>query len=346
MEQKHSKIFSIIIPVQNGAKTIERLLGSLIIQKGRIHEVLICNDHSSDDTVKIVEQYNGILPITVLNVPDEIGNSPGNARQTGLDYASGEWIVFADADDIMTFNALGFYDYTINQNPGINMIVATFDEVCFDPFRTISHINNPFAWVHAKAFNAAYVKKNNLRFNRTLYTHEDKYFTFLNLFTMRANGDQEPVISDITTYYWCRSSESIVSSNDGRYPMISCIESMDALIEPIVKISNDKGLNRDKIIDLFQQDLFCSILDIYNKIQCSRAVFGQEELDQYGIEYQAKERIKKIKELTGWTNEWVIKYCKKHPDLYEAAKNDSIRTMSKFVPDQSLSEFLKQMEEE
>ena len=346
MTRNDSVSFSIIIPVQNGEKTIERLLGSLIIQKSRILEVLICNDHSTDRTVEITNQYKDVLPITVLNVPDELGNSPGNARQVGLDYASGEWIVFADADDILTFNALGFYDSVIKENPMTKMVVAAFDEVAFDPFRLIDHISRPFAWVHAKAFNAAYIKKHNLRFSQTLYTHEDKYFTFLNVLTLRANQDPEPYVSDTTTYYWCRSPESIVSRDDGKYPIMSAVESMDAIIEPILKIKEEKGLTKSKVVDLFEYELFSTILDIYHKIQCGRDVWGQEEIERFDIEAQAMNRIRKIQSITGWTNQWLIENCRRHPDLYNASRKDSVRTMREFVPEQSFSEFLERMEEE
>lgn len=345
MKRKDSVSFSIIIPVQNGEKTIERLLGSLIIQKQRILEVLICNDHSTDRTVEIVNQYKGVLPITVLNVPDELGNSPGNARQVGLDYASGEWIVFADSDDILTFNALGFYDSVIKTNPNSHLIVAAFDEVNFDPFYTIEHLYAPFAWVHAKAFNAAFIKKNNLRFHSTLFTHEDKYFTFLNVFSLKVLYDEEPLVFDTTTYYWCRSEGTIVSRDKGKYSLISMDESMDAMIESCEAVSIEHSLSTDAICKKFGTDLLSAIIDAYFKIQCSEFYWGKKELDERDTVKKVQKRIGKIKRLTGWNTDDIVRQCTEDPKMFECGKRDSIRTMGEFIPRQSFYEFLNEQEE-
>ena len=104
-----NKIFSIIIPAYNSESCIERLIGSLIIQKEFIHEVLVCNDRSTDKTVSIVKRYEEALPIKIITTPTNMSRSPGNARQCGLDAATGKWVVFADADDLLTFTALSYY---------------------------------------------------------------------------------------------------------------------------------------------------------------------------------------------------------------------------------------------
>lgn len=342
---KASTLFSIIIPVQNGEKTIERLFGSLIIQKSRILEVLVCNDHSTDKTVEIANRYKSVLPITVLNVPDEVGNNPGHARQVGLDYASGEWIVFVDADDILTFNALGFYDSAIKSNPESHLIIAAFDEVNFDPFYTIEHLYAPFAWVHAKAFNSAFIKKNDIRFHPTLFTHEDKYFTFLNVFEMKALYNEEPLIFDTTTYCWCRSEGTIVSRDKGKYSLISMVESMDAMIESCELVANKYLLSKESICEQFSTELLSSIIDAYFKIQCCEFYWGKKELDARDTVRKIQTRVGKIKRLTGWNNEDIIKQCTKDPKLFESGKRDSIRTMGEFIPRQTFYEFLNEQGE-
>lgn len=340
MVNNSSAIFSIIIPVMNGGGTLERLFGSLIMQRNRIREVLVCNDHSTDNTVEVAERYKGILPVTVLNVPDELGYSPGNARQIGLDYASGEWAVFADADDLLTFNALGFYDCVIKGNGDVNMIVAAFDEVNFDPLYLIDHHNLPLAWVHAKAFRMNYVKKNNLRFSKKLYTHEDKYFTNLNLFMMRANGEPEPFVSDTTTYYWCRGANTIVSKNDGKYPMTSLAESSDAVIEPIAFIAKQCGMSDADIKKMFGTELKCTIFDMYHKVQCSIFKWGFEELEKYDVVDQVKTRVNRIMSLAGMTADEIIAEVADHPETFNDMKQDSIRTIGDFAPRQTIYDFL------
>ena len=61
---------SVIIPAYNGAKTIEKVLESIFSQKydGNI-EVIVVNDHSTDNTLEVVKQYD----VTVVNNEVNIG---------------------------------------------------------------------------------------------------------------------------------------------------------------------------------------------------------------------------------------------------------------------------------
>ena len=258
-------LFSIIIPVQNGEKTIERLIGSLISQKELIHEVLVCNDQSTDKTVEIVNLYKEILPITVLDVPEEIGNNPGRARQYGLDHATGDWIVFADADDTLSVNAIWYYSKVIKDKPNAKMICAALDEIRAEDYQLLEHLQKPYAWVHAKAFKMEYIRDHEIRFHDTLYTHEDKFFVLRNFFDMAAN-DEDIVAEDVTTYFWMRREGTMVSRDDGKYPIISHIDAMDATILPIEIVSQKYGLARDIIKELFGLSLFNCVSDHYNKI--------------------------------------------------------------------------------
>ena len=335
--------FSIIIPVQNGAATIERLLASLIIQRSKIKEVLVCNDQSTDDTVEVVSSYNTQLPITVLNVPSEIGNNPGRARQVGLDHATGDWVVFADADDILTFNALGYYQSHIDKNPDVKMICAAFDEVNFDPFYVIEHISMPLAWVHSKAFNLQHIKEHGLRFHDVLYTHEDKYFTFLNIFDLRASGGADPIMEDATTYYWCRGQSTIVSRDKGLYPALSLIDSMDAMIEPAAIAIQKYGLDFKRTQELFGADLFGTILDCYQKIQASIFRWGENIVEQYNWKELAPQRINKIKELTGWTTEDLITIANHNPKMLNDARMDSVRTIGEYFQAETFYDFIRKI---
>lgn len=87
---------SFIIPVYNGAKTMEACIGS--IQKCRIeHEIIIVNDGSTDNTEAIctnmAKQDAGIKVYTIENC------GQGKARVYGTKQAKGKYICYVDADD-------------------------------------------------------------------------------------------------------------------------------------------------------------------------------------------------------------------------------------------------------
>ncbi len=89
---------SVIIPAYNAANSIETLIRSFDFQKSDPAEILVIENGSTDRTAEIVSKLAEELPFVRL-LHSEKGIS--NARNKGLDHASGDWVVFADADDQM-----------------------------------------------------------------------------------------------------------------------------------------------------------------------------------------------------------------------------------------------------
>ncbi len=90
-------LVSIVIPVYNGEKTIERALDSVVNQSYRNFEVIIIDDGSTDNTrarcLPYVEKYSNF---TLLSIKNE---GVSNARNVAVEMANGEYITFFDADD-------------------------------------------------------------------------------------------------------------------------------------------------------------------------------------------------------------------------------------------------------
>ncbi len=96
---------SIIVPVYNASKYLRECLDSLVNQdfKGD-YEIILVNDGSTDNSLSICQEYASKHPnITVLT-----GENGGVsvARNKGIDASRGDWFFFADADDLMTPDAL------------------------------------------------------------------------------------------------------------------------------------------------------------------------------------------------------------------------------------------------
>lgn len=91
--------FSIIIPNYNEEKHINRCLESIFnqtISKTK-YEVIVIDDGSNDESIKIIKQYN----VKLLN-SNRLGT--GGARNKGLDIASGKYIILLDGDDYLYKN--------------------------------------------------------------------------------------------------------------------------------------------------------------------------------------------------------------------------------------------------
>lgn len=84
---------SVIVPVYNGADFVGRLLQSLYPQVGTEVEVIIVDDASTDGTAEILAQHAWIRTYR-----HEVNRGAGAARNTGARSASGEILLFLDAD--------------------------------------------------------------------------------------------------------------------------------------------------------------------------------------------------------------------------------------------------------
>ena len=86
--------FSIIIPFKNEAENLPRLLDSLQqLDYPESHfEIIMIDDHSVDDSLKIVENHNDIKLLK------NQGSGKKQALQTGITQAQNEWIISIDAD--------------------------------------------------------------------------------------------------------------------------------------------------------------------------------------------------------------------------------------------------------
>lgn len=90
-------LISIIIPVYNCEKYIEKCIKSVINQTYKNIEILCINDGSTDESLKVLKKLE--LEDKRIIVIDKINEGVSVARNTGLDTAKGKYISFIDSDD-------------------------------------------------------------------------------------------------------------------------------------------------------------------------------------------------------------------------------------------------------
>lgn len=89
---------SIIVPVYNAEKYLEKCLDSLVNQTMDDYEVILVNDGSKDSSQSIIDSYVNQYPELIRAVTVENGGQ-GRARNIGIDMARGAYIGFVDSDD-------------------------------------------------------------------------------------------------------------------------------------------------------------------------------------------------------------------------------------------------------
>lgn len=92
------KKLSIIIPHYNTPDLLKRLLDSIVPEKRDDTEVIVVDDHSTrtEEYQETIRQFPEVMFYS--NHPQK--KNAGAARNTGLEKATGTWLLFADADDV------------------------------------------------------------------------------------------------------------------------------------------------------------------------------------------------------------------------------------------------------
>jgi glycosyltransferase involved in cell wall biosynthesis len=86
---------SVVIPVYNGAATIERALNSVLAQSIDDIKIFVVDDGSTDNSVQIIQKCTDPR-IALLQ---QINRGVGAARNRGIEAANTEWVAFLDCDD-------------------------------------------------------------------------------------------------------------------------------------------------------------------------------------------------------------------------------------------------------
>lgn len=100
---------SVIIVVQNGEKYLATAIDSVLSQTYLPNQIIIVDGNSTDKTADIAQSYNGVFYLK------QTGKGLANARNTGIEKATGNLITFLDHDDHWCENKL-----TIQVNQFIN----------------------------------------------------------------------------------------------------------------------------------------------------------------------------------------------------------------------------------
>ena len=88
---------SVIVPMYNSEKTIERCLQSIVDQTYKNLEIVLVNDGSIDKSLEICKNWENKDDRIIVVSQDNRGVS--SARNNGIKHSSGELLTFVDSDD-------------------------------------------------------------------------------------------------------------------------------------------------------------------------------------------------------------------------------------------------------
>lgn len=179
---------SIIVPAYNAEKTVCAAVDSLLKQTYKNIEIIVVNDGSSDRTAEVLEPYG-----ERIRVIHKENGGVSSARNRGIQEATGEYLMFADADDLCREDMV---DSVVKkmQLEQVDFVIAGFtkvrraknleclfgsrvyrskDEICRDLETILGNgLNCPYSKLYIKRL----IQEHHLKFDESLPLGEDMNF--------------------------------------------------------------------------------------------------------------------------------------------------------------------------
>ena len=96
---KNEALVSIVMPAYNCEKYVVEAINSILAQTYRNWELLVLDDGSKDNTLRIIEEFSQ-KDSRIKALPNGKNMGVSATRNRGIELASGDWIAFLDSDDM------------------------------------------------------------------------------------------------------------------------------------------------------------------------------------------------------------------------------------------------------
>ncbi len=256
---------SVIVPIYNVEKYLEKCINSLLSQTLEDIQIILVNDGSKDNSGNIAKEYEQNNKDRVIYVEKENGGL-SDARNYGLKYATGDFIAFLDSDDYIEKNAYEeMYNKAIEENADYvecDFIWEFPNKIRVDKQYPYKNKKEMLSFVRVVAWNKLIKRQliidNNLEFPKGL-RYEDVEFTYkLIPFVNKFTYVDKPFI------HYVQREGSIANVQNERTAEIFTV--LDNVIE-FYKKNNIYEKYRDELEYNYARYLLCSSLKRMCKIK-------------------------------------------------------------------------------
>ena len=259
---------SIIVPFNNGKKYLERCLNNLNKIEYDDYEIILVDDFSKDNSEQIAQKHNN----TKYFYTNEETIGVGNARNLGIEKASGKYIMFVDVDDTIEKDLFRNLQKYVNQD--IDMIKykmkiikdkefyvdgpifevtngkEAFNKLCFKD----KYLDSPCLYLIKKEL----FERTNLCFEKNVY-HED--FGLIPLLLVNA----KTVVSTVIYGYNYFQSENSIMRNEDYSKQIKKVNDKLFLYEQLKKKIDGMKLKQntiDNLLEYYTNSIILAIKDL------------------------------------------------------------------------------------
>lgn len=185
---------TVIMPVYNTAEYLPRAFDALLAQSNKAFKLIVVDDGSTDDSVKVAEKYSSRFPYFTLIKKKNGG--PSDARNCGLAQVDTPYFTFHDGDDWVDPDFIAYFLNAFKEHPEASMVSCGYwidspnkkEKVVGKPqqgilgkiqtyYKLINVFGSPvkgYSW--NKAYKTKIMRKYNLHFDVDISLLEDQIF--------------------------------------------------------------------------------------------------------------------------------------------------------------------------
>ena len=283
---------SIIIPAYNAERYIKQCLDS-ILQNSKESlsktEIIVINDGSTDNTLKILESYNQHKNIKIHTTKNQ---GVSAARNLGISLAKGEWVTFIDADDTVNSNFSKVVSLVENSRSSFiifsNYDIETTDKkiLTTQTLQSSMYLSGPWS----KVYNRQLLVKHKILFEKDILMGEDM------LFNLEVIQNSYAIESYKMGFYNYRQNNNSATRHFNQ----KIIESDKKFYKKLEKILIKPHAPQEEMIQLIQNEKSRAVLSLLTRISYSNNIdeaisfYKKIDVDYYDPHLSMFSGVKKI----------------------------------------------------
>ena len=256
-EKNMDKKISVIIPVYNVEKYLARCLNSIIKNTYKNIEIILVNDGSKDKSQEIIDKYKNKYG-NIIKAREQENKGPAEARNVGIEMASGEYLMFIDSDDFIKEDYIENYVKTLKE-ADYDLVAGGYHKWIDGKITyTIALQDEPWAKFmimgpYTKLYKKSFLQENNIKFVK-VNIGEDIYFN------LQVNALAKKVkIIDYVGYYWYTNNESISNTMHKDIKNLEIDKMLNGSYDSLIEKNAIKPNNKE-LIELYYYNFIIWVL--------------------------------------------------------------------------------------
>ena len=283
---------SVIIPAYNAERYIKQCLDS-ILQNSKESlsktEIIVINDGSTDNTLKILESYNHHKNIKIHTTKNQ---GVSAARNLGISLAKGEWVTFIDADDTVNSNFSKVVSLVEDSKSSFiifsNYDIKTTDKkiLTTQTLQSSMYLSGPWS----KIYNRQFLIKHKILFEKDILMGEDM------LFNLEVIQNSDAIESYKMGFYNYRQNNNSATRRFNQ----KIIESDKNFYNKLEKILIKPHAPQEEMIQLIQNEKSRAVLSLLTRTSYSNNIdeaisfYKKIDVDYYDPHLSMFSGVKKI----------------------------------------------------